>query len=174
MSTRLCLSTAGTYSRRFPHFYRTATPDFCLCSSASVRCEYAAGAKLFESRQNFLSTVNGPSSSRALATHGKEAGSIQSHYTEWSGLQPWRLSETDNRRVWGHKGPTALVSPNGWQFSARHTSYLQIMHTCHCFAGRPCCKGRSAVKCTNTCSLRCRGKACKAASPAVLQRMATR
>lgn len=34
---------------------------------------------------------------------------IPFQYREWSGLQVWRLSEVDTRRLWGEKGPVSVV-----------------------------------------------------------------
>lgn len=123
MSTRLCFASAGIYSGRLSGFCNASTSDLFLRSAASKQFQHKAAAKLCDSRTGSLSGVKRPSLFRALATQANQAGSPQPHFTEWSGLQSWRQSEVDNRRVWGQKGPTALVSQVLTHCSAKHNIY---------------------------------------------------
>ena len=101
MSIWSCTSASSVFLRAIP---APAYKPSQLCSSlakSNYSCLTAARPKLLSSVQRRLRP-----DCRALQHSASAALAAASESSvEWPGLPAWRLSEVDNRRVWGDKGP---------------------------------------------------------------------
>lgn len=136
MSMCSCTSASSVLPRTLPaptYLYKPLQ----LCSSLATRnfwCLSAARPKLLSRVQT---RVCRPLQHSASAVPAAASGSS----VEWQGLPAWRLSDVDNRRVWGDKGPVAwvgsmLASAQG-QVCTRSSLWWHHSRHLYCRTARP-------------------------------------
>ena len=109
MSARLCSTAAGL---AYPSLTGKLLPRRSVTSTASTRIDWQASRRI-------KSVQGAPLSSPLRGQQRRIAGStvVQEQVAlaaaalpDWPGLQLWRDSEVDSRRVWGEKGAVPMVS----------------------------------------------------------------
>ena len=107
MSTYKCMSIASSFATRLPVLVyrhsapitRFSSPAVALHSRAAAPCDSTYCVLCDWKRAQ----------TRRLWTQERRVVATAAQAVEWQGLHSWRQSDTDNRRLWGDKGPTALV-----------------------------------------------------------------